>query len=212
MARIRSLVQARVPAGRHAAGVSLLELCVVLAVMLVVAASALPTVMTAMQQYRLRMAAKDVSSMLQRSRMSCVRNNRHYTLLERQVTQGGQSYTQLFLDRNANSAYDSGEPVVQLPRGVHFNNASAPVLSAAMLGYTPQPPSTALSFNGMGLPCVIRNEICTNWDANGNAVGVVYFLQDSRHATTSWAAVAVTPAGRARSWLWLAGNSQWVGQ
>lgn len=205
-------IHMKASAGPRAAGVSLLELCVVLAVMLVVAASALPTVTTAMQKYRLRMAAKDVASMLQRSRMSCVRNNRHYTLLQRQVTQGGQNYSQLFLDQSTNSAYDRGEPMVQLPRGVQFNSASAPALSAATLGYTPQPPSTALSFNGMGLPCVMRNGICTNWDANGNAVGVVYFLQDSRHATTSWAAVAVTPAGRARTWLWSPGNSQWVGQ
>jgi Tfp pilus assembly protein FimT len=189
--------------------VSLLELCVVLAVMLVVAASALPTVTAAMQQYRLRSAAKDVASMLQRSRMSCVRNNRHYTLQEAQVTQGGITYSQLYLDQNANSAHDPGEPVVQLPSGVRFSNSSAPALSVATLGYTPQPSSTALSFNAIGLPCVMRNGICTNWDANGNAVGVAYFLQDSRHATSAWAAVAVTPAGRARTWMWSASASQW---
>jgi Tfp pilus assembly protein FimT len=192
--------------------VSLLELCVVLAVMLVVAATALPTITTAMQQYRLRMAAKDMASMLQRSRMSCVRNNRHYTMQEAQLTQGGVTYSQLYLDQNANSAYDRGEPMVQLPRGVRFSNSSVPALSAATLGYTPQPSSTALSFNAMGLPCVMRNGICTNWDSNGNAVGVVYFLQDSRHASSAWAAVAVTPAGRARTWLWSSNSSQWVAQ
>jgi hypothetical protein len=69
-----------------------------------------------------------------------------------------------------------------------------------------------LSFNAIGLPCVMRNGICTNWDANGNAVGVVYFLQDSRHATAAWAAVAITPAGRARTWIWSASTSQWVVQ
>ncbi|MGE5206823.1 MAG: Tfp pilus assembly protein FimT/FimU [Chlamydiota bacterium] len=197
---------------RRTAGVSLLELCVVLGVMLVVAASALPTMMTAVQQYRLRTAAKDVAAMLQRSRMNCVRDNRHHTVQERQVAQAGMTYSQLFLDRNANGSYDGAEPVVQLPLGVRFNSASAPALSTATLGYTPQPSSTALSFNGMGLPCVMRNGICTNWDANGNAVGVVYFLQDSRHASSAWAAVAVTPAGRARTWLWSAGSSQWVAQ
>ncbi len=201
----------RAPA-RRIVGVSLLELCVVLGVMLVVTATALPAVMTAMQHYRLRTAAKDVAAMLQRSRMNCVRDNRHYTVQERQVTLAGVAYSQLFLDRNANGSYDGGEPVVQLPAGVRFNSASAPALSAATLGYTPQPSSTALSFNGMGLPCVMRNGICTNWDANGNAVAVVYFLQNSRHATSAWAAVTVTPSGRARTWLWSASNSQWVAQ
>ena len=199
-------------ASRGARGVSLLELCIVLAVMLVVAASALPNVMTALQQYRLRTAARDVAAMLQRSRMNCVRDNRHYTVQEAQVTQAGQSFSQLFLDRNANGTYDRGEPLVQLPREVRFNNASAPSLSAATLGYTPQPPSTALSFNGAGLPCVMRNGICTNWDANGNAVGVVYFLQESAHATSAWMAVAVSPAGRATTWQWSAGSSRWVEQ
>lgn len=201
MAKIRSQMQARVPADRRARGVSLLELCVVLGVMLVVTATALPAVMTAMQHYRLRTAAKDVAAMLQRSRMNCVRDNRHYTVQERQVTQASVSYSQLFLDRNANGSYDGGEPVVQLPAGVRFNSASAPALSAATLGYASQPSSTALSFNGMGLPCVMRGGICTNWDANGNAVGVVYFLQNARHATSAWAAVGVTPSGRARTWL-----------
>ncbi|HKW26029.1 MAG TPA: hypothetical protein VJN48_09620 [Terriglobales bacterium] len=209
---MRRRFHTRAPASRQNLGVSLLELCVVLAVTLVVTASALPTMTAVMQQYRLRTAAKDVASMLQRSRMSCVRNNRHYTLQEAQVTQGGITYSQLYLDQNANSAYDRGEPMVQLPSGVRFSNSSVPALSAATLGYTPQPSSTALSFNAIGLPCVMRNGICTNWDANGNAVGVVYFLQDSRHATSAWAAVAVTPAGRARTWMWSASTSQWVAQ
>jgi type IV fimbrial biogenesis protein FimT len=193
-------------------GVSLLELCMVLAVMLVVAASALPTMMTAMQQYRLRTAARDVAAMLQRSRLRCVRDNRHYTVQEAQVTHGAQTYSQLFLDQNANGSYDRGEALVQLPRGVRFNSASAPALSAATLGFTPQPPSTALSFNGVGLPCVTRNGICTNWDANGNAVAVVYFLQESVHASSAWMAVAVGPAGRATTWRWAAGTSQWLAE
>ena len=194
------------------AGVSLLELCVVLAVMLVVTASALPTMTAAMQQYRLRTAARDMAAMLQRSRMNCVRDNRHYAVQERQFTQGNVSYSQLFLDRNGNATLDGGEPVVQLPRGVRLTNASVPALAAATLGYTPQPPSTALSFNGMGLPCVLRNGICTNWDASGNAVGVVYFLQDSSHDTAAWAAVDVGPAGRARMWQWSSTSSQWKAQ
>jgi Tfp pilus assembly protein FimT len=209
---MHSQVQARVPAGGRMQGVSLLELCIVMAVMLVVAASALPNMMTAMQQYRLRTAAKDVAAMLQRSPMRCARDNRHYTLQNNQITQGGTSYSRLFLDQNANSAYDGGEAIIQLPAGVRLSSASAPALSAATLGYTPQPSSTALSFNGMGLPCVMRNGLCTNWDVNGNAVGVVYFLQDSRHASSAWAAVAVTPAGRTRTWLWSSGSSQWVAQ
>lgn len=193
-------------------GVSLLELCIVLAVMLVVAASALPTMMAAMQQYRLRTAARDVAAMLQRSRLRCVRDNRHYTVQEAQVTHGAQTYSQLFLDQNASGSYDLGEALVQLPRGVRFNSASAPALSAATLGFTPQPASTALSFNGVGLPCVVRNGICTNWDANGNAVAVVYFLQESVHASSAWMAVAVGPAGRATTWRWAAGSSQWLAE
>lgn len=212
MARLHSQAQARVPAGGRAQGVSLLELSIVLAVMLVVTASALPSVLTAMQQYRLRTAAKDLAAMLQRSRMRCVRDNRHYTLQSSQITQGNVSYSQLFLDQNDSGSYDRGEAFLQLPAGVRFNSASAPAIAAATLGYTPQPTSTALSFNGMGLPCVMRSGLCTNWDANGNAVGVVYFLQNSRHSSSAWAAVGVTPAGRARTWLWSSGSSQWVAQ
>ena len=202
-------VHIRRPTDAGFRGVSLLELCVVVAVMLVVAASSLPAVMTVMQQYRLRMAAKDVAAMLQRSRMRCVRDNRSYSVLEAQTTHGGHVFNQLFLDQNGNSSFDSGEAIVQLPNSVRFNSASAPPLSASTLGYTPQPSSTALSFNGLGLPCVVRSGICTNWDSNGNAVGVVYYLQDSRRASVAWAAVTVGPAGRARTWQYLASSSQW---
>lgn len=209
---MRRTVHSRQPRGSRTQGVSLLELCVVVAVMLVVAASALPGMMTVMQQYRLRMAAKDVAAMLQRSRMRSVRDNRFYTVLEAQTTHGGHTYNQIFLDQNSNSTYDAGEVIMQLPGGVRFNSASAPALSAATLGYTPQPSSTSLSFNGMGLPCVVRSGICTNWDASGNAVGVVYYLQDSQRASVAWAAVTVGPAGRARTWQYSASSSQWVVQ
>ena len=207
-----STVHLRRPHGAKFQGVSLLELCVVLAVMLVVAASSLPAMMNILQQYRLRLAARDVAAMLQRSRMRCVRDNRFYTVLEAQTTHGGHIYNQMFLDQNGSAAYDGGEAMVQLPSGVRFNNASAPVLSAATLGYTPQPASTALSFNGLGLPCVVRNGICTNWDSSGNVVGVVYYLQDSRRISVAWAAVTVGPAGRARTWQYLASSSQWQAQ
>jgi hypothetical protein len=60
----------------------------------------------------------------------------------------------------------------------------------------------------MGLPCVVRDGICTNWDASGNAVGVVYYLQDTR-ANSGWVAVSVSPAGRTHTWQWSAGDSQW---
>jgi Tfp pilus assembly protein FimT len=186
-------------------------LCIVVAVMLVVAATAIPTLMTAVQHYLLRSAAKNVAAMLQTARMRCVRDNRHYAVQELNTTQGSFTYTQLFLDQNGNGSYDNGEEMVQLPGGVRFNAGAAPALSAATLGYTPQPASTVLSFNAMGLPCVVRNGICTNWDGAGNAVGVVYFLQDTR-ASSSWAAVSVSPAGRARTWQWTAGSSQWIVQ
>lgn len=130
-------VHIRRPTDAGFRGVSLLELCVVVAVMLVVAASSLPAVMTVMQQYRLRMATKDVAAMLQRSRMRCVRDNRSYSVLEAQTTHGGHTYNQLFLDQNGNSSFDSGEAIVQLPNGVRFNSSSAPALSAVHPGLHP---------------------------------------------------------------------------
>jgi Tfp pilus assembly protein FimT len=191
-----------------AGGVSLLELCVVVAVMLVVAATAIPTMMTAMQHYRLRTSGKDVAAMLQAARMRCVRDNSHYTVQQQDVTQGSVTFSQMFLDQNGNGSYEAGEMLVQLPGNVRLNAAAAPTMPASTVGYTAQPSAVALSFNGMGLPCVVRDGICTNWDASGNAVGVVYYLQDTR-ANSAWVAVSVSPAGRTHTWQWSAGDSQW---
>ncbi|HLK35025.1 MAG TPA: hypothetical protein VKT29_18145 [Terriglobales bacterium] len=193
-------------------GWSLVELCVVLAIMLVVAGTFIPATMMTLQQYQLRTAATGVATMLQNARMESVRLNRHYTVQQRQLILDGMTYDQLFLDENASGSYDPGEPFVQLPRGVRLDSATAPSLPAATLGFTPQSSTVALSFNGMGLPCVVRNAVCTIWDASGNAVGVVYFMRDTRAATPRWAAVSVSPGGRAHSWRWSSSGSKWLSQ
>jgi hypothetical protein len=119
------------------------------------------------------------------------------------------TYSQMFLDVNGNGVADSGEPILQLPRGVQWAGGGAPAIPAGSLGFTPQGPSVPGSFSGMGLPCVLRNGVCSSWDSSGNAVGFVYFLEETNTPGSRWAAVSVSPAGRLRAWMWQSGSGQW---
>src|SRR5438105_672671 len=67
-------------AQRHhrARGMSLLELCVVLAITLVVAAILAPHVMNAIYNVRLRAAANDLAGLLQDAHFRSIRDNTYY--------------------------------------------------------------------------------------------------------------------------------------
>ena len=74
------------------AGFSLLELVIVGAILLITTAMAVPIFQNVRRTYQLRGAVVDLASLLQRSRMFCVRNNRLVPI----QTAGGN--TQVFLD------------------------------------------------------------------------------------------------------------------
>lgn len=61
-------------------GFSLVELVVVLAILLVVSAVAIPNIVSAMRGVRLRGTASDYSGLLQQARMRAVQDNRIYTV------------------------------------------------------------------------------------------------------------------------------------
>jgi len=192
------------------AGFSLLELVIVGAILLITTAMAVPIFQNVRRTYQLRGAVVDLASLLQRSRMFCVRNNRLVPI----QTAGGN--TQVFLDSfpvgAPNGAIDAGqgEPLVQLPANITQTNAGAPLIPAATLGFAnPQDPPAR--FNGRGLPCAFNGAICTNYlpgggPGGGFEVGFVYYLKQNLNGQQTWAAVSITPAGQVKTWSYSGGN------
>ncbi len=180
-------------------GFSLLELMIVVAIIMVIAAMAMPKTLNAIQQYRLRSAASEVSGLAQKTRMMAVAQNRQYEV--RWLTDvNAISYA--YVDLNGNSNKDANENVnsLQLPRGVVFDTSgSAPSLASMGLGFTPVTPPRLPIFTPRGIPCVMVSLVCRT---DTGQWYVHYLRQDRSFGNTGWAAVTVSPAGRVRVWVW----------
>ena len=171
-------------------GFSLLELIIVVSVMAIATAMAVPVLVNARRGYQLRTATVDLASLLQRSRNIAIQSNRAIPV----VTAVGN--TQVFLDLNLNGALDVGEPMVQLPPNIVQTNVNPPAIGApAPLGFT-APVNPPARFSG----CVLVGAICTNYPAGGAEVGFVYYLNQNINGIQRWSAVSVTPAGQVKTW------------
>jgi prepilin-type N-terminal cleavage/methylation domain-containing protein len=179
------------------AGFSLPELMIVILIIMVVSAIAVPTLLNTIADVRLRSSASTMQGILQQLRMQAVRDNTPYTL--RSVVAGGT--TLLYVDTDGDSAQDSNEPAVGFARDVALaasGNPSATSMGfgSALSGYTTSGTPLAVSFNARGLPC-------TGSAACNTTKGYVYYLSQQRTTTvTAWAAVTITPAGRIKVWTW----------
>jgi type IV fimbrial biogenesis protein FimT len=191
-------------------GFTLVELLVVVAIGMIIAAMTMPLFNTAVNQYRLRTSAVDLDGLLQRARTRAVRDNRSYALQTAQVVQGAFTYTQVYLDLNGNATLDAGEPQIQLQRNVSLRTNGFPAIPAAALGFTPQAATAQVNFNARGTPCVFVNGLCISWDSAGaapNQVGFVYYLRAPSGGGNSWSAVSIAPSGRFRAWSY--SNATW---
>src|SRR6266481_4383050 len=171
-------------------GFSLIELIMVMAIMLVMAAIALPTMNYAIKDYRLRATASSLKYVFQQGRFQSVKNNTMYSIVSAASPGGG---TRVFVDLNNSGTWDGVEAAVDIPSSISLQtNANSPSNSTMSLtnasGYTNGMTSVSVNFNSRGLPCTGSNPCNTT-------KGYVLYLQDSTR-TNGFAAVSITPAGR----------------
>lgn len=185
-------------------GFSLLEVLVVAVIIFVLAALAVPTIITQVYAIRIRHSATTLSQQLQRARMEAVRKNSFYSLQYASgspatvtiVDKGGALVTSIpaaVLGANVNGYYGTG--------------SGAPGESAfvASLGFVPASSLGSPSFNARGLPCVpVAATTCPMLAGQG----FVFFLSGPASVTGAlgWSAVAVTPSGRSQVWAYDGAN------
>ncbi len=169
---------------RH--GFSLLELVVVVAIMLAIAAYAIPNLLSAIGDYKLRNTMSQVAAICQQRRIQAVR-------------------------ANSTVVIDGAVIANALPRGVTSSLPStisgAPNFNTnALANYNAQAQSVPVQFNARGLPCVGIATACSNWDtANNEQVGfLIYFKMDKTLGGSGYGAITITPAGRIRTWFYTA--------
>lgn len=184
----------RVWATRTEAGFSLLEMVIVVAILMVIAAMAIPKIMTNVADIRLRGAVNSASGIIQDGRMMAIKDN-----VLRKVKYSNTNGV-VYIDLDDNGSPTTTEPQVQM--GTTVLAASTPTgvtgLTSTDLSYTPTT-VTSIMFNPRGLPCSA---------ANTCGAGMVFYFTDSRTVgSPGWAAVSVSPAGRVKTWLW--NGSRW---
>ncbi|MGI9103785.1 MAG: pilus assembly FimT family protein [Terriglobales bacterium] len=179
---------------RSARGFSILELIIVVAITLTIAAIAIPKVVIATQDFKLRSTASSLSGLVQKCRMLAVARN-----IFNPVTYSGGGFSCAVTGTNsANVLLPSTVVVDNTGGGFSTSSMSMSWTSSAVVG----PPE----FNPRGLPCVVPSG---GGQCAVTGQGYIYYLrQDRAVGATGWAAITVTPAGRARVWTWDGNNWQ----
>ena len=181
---------------RPIVGFTLLELLIVMTLLLVIGAIAIPNMVTVISNARLRGGGTSLAGLLQNSRMLAVKENKtkttHFTVLGN----GPVAYVKNPTDASAISRTDPqaqlGAPLTRFvtPTG----SGAPPALDSTTLGFTPVTDDP--SFNSRGLPCLYASGICTN-------TGFIFYFKDTRpYGASGWIAVSISPAGRIKRWVW----------
>ena len=181
-------------------GFSVIELVIVLAIFLIVAAMAVPSIRRVMDEYRLKATGRDVANMLQQTRMLAVQSNQPFYA---QVIGGNntlawaQSATQL-----AGGPVPPSNPTVATAGPVAFQGAGLPNHTQLDNFVGGTPPATQINgvigFSARGIPCGQGTLPANTFNCSPNTIGFEWFMQSA--ASNGWEAVTVTPAGRVRSW------------
>lgn len=185
---------------KRAEGFSLLELVVVLAIILVIAAITIPRALMETTDLRLKSSANDVVGLLQSIRSQAVKRNKTIPI----SCQSGSfpSCTILYADLSSYTGSEAN-PTVSLGGGVSFSTSPAntytPVDAAGNNLFTANQPSDRIAFNPRGMPCLYTTSAMSTSCTTGN--GFVYYMTATPPAGSPiYVAVEVTPAGKAHVW------------
>ncbi len=203
--------------GTGAAGFSVLELVVVVAIVLTVAAIALPSVSTMMDNFKLRNATADCSGIVQQARSRAVQDSRFYSVYVTSNTSTSRAFVNIYPQNNDGTSgssqgtvVDPKDPIVTWgPEIAVQPQGSAPSATALRNSFLPTTSSVVpldgsvsgnpITFGPMGVPCVpvaaTGGTVCNN---SSGPVAYWLFLQDSR--SQAWQAITITPAGRIQKW------------
>ncbi len=192
---------------KHERGLSLLELLIVVAVILIVAAMALPNIFNMIYNIRMRSAAQTVAGMMQTCRMQAVRDNTFYFVRTKLIGNA----TWVWVSNSAtNSAPTVNEPQAILGANIVTSNSPP---SFPTVSYIPIPlnQNKIPAFNARGLPCLSTGVQCKT-QYNGGLQGQLssafqlYLTGNRPFGGNTWAAVMVSPAGRVQTFIYDGNN------
>lgn len=182
-------------------GVTLLELCVVLMIVMIVGGMLFINAVSAIRNIRLHQSAVSYANLLQQARIRAVTDDTFYTV---QTAMSGSTPI-AFVDINKSTTYGAPDPMMVFSQDVTYmafssgpnkTDLEGKFLPAGQSG-TVSTTSTAPTFGARGLPCQPSGSVCP-YITGGVATSYITFLQNAQ--STKWEAVTVSPAARIRIW------------
>ncbi len=177
-------------------GYSLIEMVMTLAVGLILASVALPTMISAIQSYRLNSVSQQVASLIELTRYTAIRRN---SVIRARTTPDD---TVFFIDVNGNGTLDPGEPMVMLPSDMQLANAQCPRPDPKIPGL-----AATVDFAGQ-ITFDYRGTV--NFPPGGQIVTYFLALGYANQARYSCRAITVTPMGQTKLWK-APDNVTWIG-
>jgi len=188
-------------------GFSMVELVIVVGIIMVIAAVAIPNGIRAWYNMEMRATTDQVASLMQRGRLEAAKSNAYYALCYR-VNQGVQ---QIYLNQtiptntspctfvNGNTmTIDLARHITASSAAPSGSNPSKYVLSTDTSSGTPCDNTCTLAFSPRGLPCKLDTSAGA-CNTPASSYFVYYFQADN---SNGWGAVLVTKAGRTRTFTW----------
>lgn len=188
------------------AGFTLAELLVVLAVSLIVAAFAVPEMVTTLDAMKLRGTLTSTSNMIQRARTQAIKSNQtqriHFATVSGKVV--------VFVTTSTDTAIQPVSTDANLSAQLWFPTqfsipgaptSPAPMTTTFMWGSNISSTNQNVDpyFSSRGMPCLPDTTTKVCQPANGF---VYYYKYSTSHGVTRWAATSISPAGRVQNWFW----------
>jgi len=203
--------------GGSTRGFSLIELLIVVFVVLVVLAIAIPNILLAVSNLRLRSSAGDLAGLMQQARMMAAKNNPTTPIPVYPVRYSVRNGAQIaYIDLNGDGAWSPcvtvngvtmSVPLIQFS-GTVVPAAGAPTAApgvpgpyvlAGDTGVGSYDNTRVLAYTPRGFPC---DYTVPPTCSTPSATYFVYYLTDRRPGTPGWAGVVVTKAGRTKVVSW----------
>jgi len=196
----------RTGAARKQDGFTILELIIVAAIVIVVAAIAVPTFSPTIGLYRARAAAVSAAGLMQQARIAAIRADSFYSV---KTTTGSSGTAVMWVDEDGDGSVDNNEPQIGLSSGVSFVTSPPAAISSTQAGgFTPNVGGSSstswVAWSSRGLPCVPNagSTTCSITPASGNTGYVYYIKANAIGSTAQYSAVTITPAGRVKVWTY----------
>ena len=192
-------------------GFSLIELLIVVTIILLISAMAIPQIQRVQTRYKLDTSGHAVAGLLQQARLQAVRSN------QPAYAQFDPGTPNLMYVNNDKTAYvaGNGESVVATNGTVTLQTANINNLDLGQLNaylgvgtgsIKVETPGTPVGFNARGLPCMgplANPAVCQQTD--GGQIPAFLLLMTTGQG--DWEAVTVTAAGRTKAWQMAKGDT-----